>query len=879
MSNSTPSDQPVCLTSDEALQQAIAHHQANRLQDAERFYRAILKVYPNHPDANHNLGVLAVQMRHVAEGLVHFKVALEVNPSQAQYWLSYIDTLISADQPQAAMEMLKAAKQRGFVADQFKALEARLDILRDPARHIVQPRGDEPSAHEVEALLEMYHTGRYVEAENAARALIAGYVNNGIGWKVLGPVLQAQGRHDEARATMQKATQLFPEDAGVHYNMGHVLDDQGLLHEAELSYRRALALNPGFALAHNNLGNTLAGLGRLPEAEACYRRALELNPDYAKACNNLGNLLKDRGLFSEAEANYHRALQIKPNFVEALNNLARLHAIKGKPEVSLSILSKSLLIEERYEAQTLFVGCIRQLRFERIDASLRDTLVRAFSVPWGRPCDMAKVGADIVKLNRDVGECIARAACAWPSRLSVKELLGPAGISPIVSDRLLHCLLISAPICSIELERFLTMMRMIMLDDVISSGGTLSKEAYVIDFCCALANQCFINEYVFVTDKAEIDKVKYLQSLIADFLDTGARIPAILPVVVATYIPLSSLPFSVKLLERQWPEAVMSVMIQQVKEPEVERSLRETICQLTSIEDEVSVKVRNQYEENPYPRWVKVAPFSRPMGIDARLRRLFPDVTFKPLEKTENIDVLIAGCGTGQHPIDTARHLLGARMLAVDLSLNSLCYAKRKTMDFDLKNIEYAQADIMKLGELGREFDVIESAGVLHHLADPFAGWRVLLSLLRPGGFMYLGFYSEIARRDVVNARHYVAERERGDLSEVDAIRQGRQDMIDADKSFGKLLETGDFFSVSACRDLLFHAQEHRMTLVGIDNFLKVNGLLFLGFEIDDNILHDYKLRFPDDPTATNLRYWNDFENENPDIFFGMYQFWIQKAG
>jgi len=88
--------------------------------------------------------------------------------------------------------------------------------------------------------------------------------------------------------------------------------------------------------------------------------------------------------------------------------------------------------------------------------------------------------------------------------------------------------------------------------------------------------------------------------------------------------------------------------------------------------------------------------------------------------------------------------------LAVDLSISSLAYAKRKSRKLGLTTIEYAQADLLKLGSLGRSFDIIESSGVLHHLAAPWAGWRVLLSLLRPGGFMRLGFYSEVARRDIV---------------------------------------------------------------------------------------------------------------------------------
>ena len=137
--------------------------------------------------------------------------------------------------------------------------------------------------------------------------------------------------------------------------------------------------------------------------------------------------------------------------------------------------------------------------------------------------------------------------------------------------------------------------------------------------------------------------------------------------------------------------------------------------------------------------------------------------------------MLIAGCGTGQHAIETAQRFAGARVLAIDLSLTSLAYALRKTRELGVRNIEYAQADILKLGTIGRTFDVIESSGVLHHLADPFAGWRVLLSLLRPGGFMAVGLYSEIARADIVEARAFIAERGYG--SSADDIRRCRQEL------------------------------------------------------------------------------------------------------
>ncbi len=196
-----------------------------------------------------------------------------------------------------------------------------------------------------------------------------------------------------------------------------------------------------------------------------------------------------------------------------------------------------------------------------------------------------------------------------------------------------------------------------------------------------------------------------------------------------------------------------------------------------------------------------------------------------------------------------------------------------------MTSIEFAQADLLKLGSLGRSFDVIESAGVLHHLADPWAGWRVLLSLLRPYGLMRLGFYSEVARRNIVPIRTFIAENRYGDSA--NEIRRCRHDLLDMDKSadFGNTLKSADFFSISECRDLLFHVQEHRMTLAGIDTFLRENNLTFLGFDIAADVLQAYKRRFPGDRAATNLSQWQIFENENPDTFIGMYQFLIQKAG
>ena len=87
-----------------------------------------------------------------------------------------------------------------------------------------------------------------------------------------------------------------------------------------------------------------------------------------------------------------------------------------------------------------------------------------------------------------------------------------------------------------------------------------------------------------------------------------------------------------------------------------------------------------------------------------------------------------------------------------------------------------------------------------------------------------------------------------------------------------------DFYSASGVRDLVLHVQEHRFTIDGLSEAIAALGVEFLGFEFADRRpLHAYRKRFPDDPAALDFAHWRIFEQEHPDTFFGMYQFWIRK--
>jgi SAM-dependent methyltransferase len=262
------------------------------------------------------------------------------------------------------------------------------------------------------------------------------------------------------------------------------------------------------------------------------------------------------------------------------------------------------------------------------------------------------------------------------------------------------------------------------------------------------------------------------------------------------------------------------------------------------------------------------------LTFDEHIRAFFPHARHRPLGKTD-VQFLVAGSGSGRHAIETARWFQGAKVLAIDLSQTSLAFAKRKARALGLDNIEFAQADILKLESLGRVFDVIEAVGTLHHLADPALGWRTLLAVLRPGGFIRVGLYRASGRQHISAAQAIIAERGFGRTA--DDIRRFRQEIMSLDDgAMAKgVLNFPDFFTISECRDLLFHVQEHQSTIPEIKTFLADNSLAFIGF--DGAMNGEYAKRYPDDPAMTNLDYWHALETENPAIFPHMYQFWLQK--
>ena len=643
----------------------------------------------------------------------------------------------------------------------------------------------------------------------------------------------------------------------------------GRLAQAEAIYREVLEVAPNRPDALVLLGAAAHGRGRLDEALAAYRKALRHHPDYPPAYFNLGNALQAQGRLDEAIASYRRALALHPGYAEAHNNLAIALGEQGRVDEALAACRAALELGERPEFRANFARWLARAERVPVDARLRALASRAIAEAWARPADLALAGIGLIRADPVLKESIDRALRAWPARIPARELFGAAGLAAASRDPLLIALLGNAQACEWGLERFLTLARHALLEAALEDEPREEGLA----FFCALARQCFLGDYVFSWTDEEAGRARTLRESLAQALARGGAVPALSVAAVAAYFPLDSVPSAAALLEGAWPEPVRAVLAQQLVEPRTERELRASIPKLTAVVDAVSRAVQRQYEESPYPRWVGM-PAAEPLSLEAWLRRLLPRARLPSPVKAGGLDILVAGCGTGQESIDLARQFPDSRLLAVDLSLASLGYARRKARELGVANVEHAQADILELGSIGRTFDVVSSVGVLHHLADPMEGWRRLLALLRPGGLMQVGLYSEIGRRDLAAARELIAARGYG--PDPEGIRRCREAMLGSG-DFPRLALLRDLYGMNECRDLLFHVREHRFTLPQVAVMVEALGLEFLGLAADPAARRRYRQRFPGDETETDPASWHDFEVEFPDTFAGMYLFWVRK--
>ncbi len=650
-----------------------------------------------------------------------------------------------------------------------------------------------------------------------------------------------------------------------HCNLGNALQGDDDLPGAAAAYREAVALQPDYADAHSSLGLVLARMGETSEALQCLRAALAIDPDHFFALNNLGDVLSERGELDDAAHAYRCALAVAPGIADLHTKLGNVLHDQGRlPEAAECLWTAVETGDAEVSAFRTLGSLLRRSLPSAYDPALERGLLAFFAATGVDHIDAVEFATELVKLK--YAEDDGFTAGKDPEFV----------VHTLLRDPLVQALLTRTVVGDPYLERLLTRGRRHLLLD-----GAGERQA-LMEVASALAQQCLSNEYVYSLGEDERAQLSALKSAIESHelregeLDAGLQSTLLR---FAMYEPLSGLACAARLAAAPmaaWDEVLRPVIRRALHEPSREATLATEIPTAGRLEDPVSRAVKAQYEENPYPRWMTPA-YRTPGNLYGILAAMFP--AFVPPDMLRGpVRVLVAGCGTGHHPISIALRYDNAEVVATDISRRSLAYAVRMAEELNVDNVRFVENDLLDLAALDGEFHVVECVGVLHHTRSIATGLRGLLGKLHEDGVMKIGLYSESARGPVADARDRIEEL--GLTGDADDIRRFRETILEAgeDDPRRRILEYGDFYTMSNCRDLLFHVHEQSVTIAAIRDLLRDAGLGFIGFEsADPGLAEEYGRLFPGDRGMDDLSRWEIVEERNPGAFAGLYQFWCSR--
>tara|TARA_Y100000996_G_scaffold84587_1_gene58550 strand:- start:1060 stop:3291 length:2232 start_codon:yes stop_codon:yes gene_type:complete len=427
-------------------------------------------------------------------------------------------------------------------------------------------------------------------------------------------------------------------------------------------------------------------------------------------------------------------------------------------------------------------------------------------------------------------------------------------------------------------ELFFKSIRKLLLKAAIIDLDNFNQEKNFHSILKALAYQSFANEYVWKVSKEEESSLNELYDKILKKISDEKTITINSIFLLGSYKKLFDYPELKNVFHKFKSDKNLAEIIKlQILDFEEEFKIKQTIESIGTIEDEISLDVRSQYEDFPYPRWESESLDAYTMNnyVDRIERDIFPNVLLK---KNKINNVLIAGCGTGYQAIISAKTDKNATIYALDISKTSLSYGIRSARDLGIKNIKWFHGDILNLDSFEKDFSVIECTGVLHHMNNPKNAFNMLSNKLVPNGFFKLALYAKKYRDLLIPEKSIINEQKlKANLQDVRKAR----DVI-FKKSFNdgtnySCLRLADFYSTSEFIDLLMHKKELSFTIEGLKELFEDN-YNFLGFVIANQIIRNkFRNIYLKDTKRLNLNNWDEFEKNNPETFRAMYQMWLQK--
>lgn len=680
------------------------------------------------------------------------------------------------------------------------------------------------------------------------------------------------GKKLEKKTGIKSEAMVSPARAQDFKNQGMSLKANGQDAEAIPLLTEALKTDPSLADVHF----TLAVMARTkPDLQLdidAVNRSIRDKNTLCKSYLVILNILKGRKQYAEALICQEELCRLMPDNADEKANLALLNNLGGNRARALEIfagLMRDYPNDQKYKG--LFLSIMGPIVLQGHNPLLADALQSTFENIY--EANLSKIFPVWIRLIMNHPSC--------RDLQTVEKLITQADFDHWAAENKPEdCDFLSCPLfidgirllilTDTVLELFLTRMRRWLCLNALKLADENRLERFA-PFLCALGEQCFFNEYIFIQTKEE-------EQTLSDLIKTGPKNTASMTSVqyyalISCYKPLiDAFPDNTEIFNAlsQQSAPFSQLVSVQFNAPKEEVKIKGNLEAFGTLRDPVSQKVQQQYEEHPYPRWNSLNNYPLPND----------DLPFVQEQRFKPYRILVAGCGTGRHAIGTAACYPHAHVTAIDLSRASLAYAQRKATESGLgSRLRFIHADILEMKDWDGTFDIIESSGVLHHMDDPFKGWQTLNNLLTPGGYFKIGLYSELAREQIVEARNFVAQGHYPSTDE--GIRQCRADILSlpsSDPMRKKLTSFIDFFSTSLLRDLIFHVQEHRMTLPQIDGMMKHLGLSCISVNMTiPEVVTRFDKMFPQDTHRCNLMNWHKFEQKFPETFSGMYQFWSQK--
>ncbi|WP_430459806.1 methyltransferase domain-containing protein [Thalassolituus sp. LLYu03] len=662
-----------------------------------------------------------------------------------------------------------------------------------------------------------------------------------------------------SRSDLQFDHRHYYETASRLYSIGADEHNAALLDDALQQALYAYELKPSYVAGLNLLARIEMQRRQFRAAEHWVETGLKLKPESASLLYSAGHIALAQHQLERAEAYFSQSTAISRVATKAVNSLAHVKFLQGDYVEAFRHYRE--LAKTQYRDKQ-----IRSQLFESASKVVADFYSEELEQDVLRYLDFNDV---------DFGQMRSLATSLLKHKLRLSEAGCPLEMDTLLAEPLLQKCLTRFYFCDPLMERLLITLRQSIL---FSCSRQLSVRAQELPLVAALAQQCHLNESVWYTSTQEDMLVEQLSLLVEKMLGLAdIKASDLFPAIslVLMYRPLNTCSFRDQLLSKrlQWPDTLDAFIRAQLNEYKQLNRIRQQLPALSAGKNAVSEKVKAQYDEHPYPRWTDIG-YNQPANYRESLQAAFPRADLSALPH-DQAQVLVAGCGTGRHAIRLALYFSPLTLTALDLSHTALAYASLQASKRQVSDIEFIQGDILQSKKLQKTFDVIECSGVLHHMENPHAGLNALASILKPGGVMKIALYSRTARQSIARLRQLWGNQCPSKVSDMRLIREAiLQKSLAGDWS--DIYNSPDFYSLSACRDLLFHQQEHQFDVSELEAFCAGAGLNWLGMLPPPGFQGLLALTGKAAWQLTTAE-WSALEQKNPALFAGMYQFYVQK--